>query len=162
MRCQLSMCLCRYGFLHHWQLQNIPIKDLLAPSGIVAVWITNRPKFIEYVRASLFNLWGLDEIGMWHWVKVCDCGSMQYCWCRRDSIFLHTSLCSNQKQNVFHNRFIILQIIVPVSCKPHVRMTTFCSPCHNLYIEDCPLGVSYIASFPVLYELYIVFSRLCS
>ncbi|KAI7849734.1 MT-A70-domain-containing protein [Circinella umbellata] len=53
-----------------YDLFQIPIPELLAPQGIVAVWVTNKPKFRRFIIDKLFKSWGLQEIGVWYWLKV--------------------------------------------------------------------------------------------
>ncbi|KAI9248591.1 MT-A70-like protein, partial [Phascolomyces articulosus] len=53
-----------------YDLFQIPIPELLAPEGVVAVWVTNKPKFRRFIIDKLFKSWGLKEIGIWYWLKV--------------------------------------------------------------------------------------------
>ncbi|KAI9494899.1 MT-A70-domain-containing protein [Zychaea mexicana] len=53
-----------------YDLFQIPVPELLAPHGMVAVWVTNKPKFRRFVIEKLFKSWGLQEVGIWYWLKV--------------------------------------------------------------------------------------------
>ena len=47
------------------------MKDLLASdAALVAVWVTNRPRFVEFVQTDLFAAWGVTPVARWFWVKV--------------------------------------------------------------------------------------------
>ncbi|KAL8372068.1 hypothetical protein RB595_001726 [Gaeumannomyces hyphopodioides] len=50
-------------------LSLIPVTAHLAPDGLVAVWVTNKPAFTE-VLTSLLDEWGLELVGEWAWLKV--------------------------------------------------------------------------------------------
>ncbi|KAK4227837.1 MT-A70-domain-containing protein [Podospora fimiseda] len=54
----------------HSLLSLIPVASSLAPDGIVAVWITNTPKFYSLLTCTLFKEWDVDLIGEWVWLKV--------------------------------------------------------------------------------------------
>lgn len=53
-------------------LSCIPIHSLLAPEGIVALWITNKPTFHDMILESrgIFEQWGIELIEEWVWVKI--------------------------------------------------------------------------------------------
>ncbi|KAL2070220.1 hypothetical protein VTL71DRAFT_13246 [Oculimacula yallundae] len=53
-------------------LSSIPIHDLLAEDGLVAIWITNRDSFREMVigEGGLFEEWDVRSIEEWVWLKV--------------------------------------------------------------------------------------------
>lgn len=57
-------------------LQNIPIPSHLAPDGLVAVWITNKPSIVELLtaRGGLFEEWGLQLAAEWTWLKITPAG----------------------------------------------------------------------------------------
>jgi len=44
---------------------------MLRENGLVVVWVTNKQKYLEFVRDELFPHWGLKLVAHWHWVKVC-------------------------------------------------------------------------------------------
>lgn len=74
-----------YAALPHTQLVHTPIRELLSLDGYVAVWVTNKVKYIEFVRATLFPRWGVEEVAEWHWVKVgqdgMEMGGVYRVWC---------------------------------------------------------------------------------
>lgn len=51
-------------------LSLIPVAAHLAPDGMVAVWVTNKPAFTEVVASLLNDEWGLELVGEWAWLKV--------------------------------------------------------------------------------------------
>lgn len=60
----------RYDWLPHWELLKIPVADLIEIRGFVVVWLTNKPKYLEFVREQLFVKWNVQEVALWHWIKV--------------------------------------------------------------------------------------------
>ena len=40
----------------------------------MAVWVTNRPRFIEFVQTALFTAWGLKPVALWYWLKMTAAG----------------------------------------------------------------------------------------
>ncbi|KAI8391261.1 MT-A70-like protein, partial [Radiomyces spectabilis] len=58
-----------------YDLFKIPLSSLLRSDNsdnpaLVAVWITNKPKFKRFVTDKLFPSWGLETVAEWHWLKV--------------------------------------------------------------------------------------------
>lgn len=53
-------------------LSHIPVSAHLDPSGLVAVWITNKPAVLDFLTSpgGLFASWGLELAAEWTWVKV--------------------------------------------------------------------------------------------
>lgn len=39
--------------------------------ALVAVWVTNNPRYLDYVRGDLFRKWGVAPVATWYWLKVC-------------------------------------------------------------------------------------------
>ncbi|KAJ3162221.1 Methyltransferase-like protein 4 [Geranomyces variabilis] len=64
----------KYAEIDVYDLYKIPGKRLVRPGGYVAVWVTNRPKFQDFVRNKLFSAWGLALVGEWYWLKVTAAG----------------------------------------------------------------------------------------
>jgi hypothetical protein len=56
--------------LPNYALFGLPVASMLSPGALVAVWVTHRPRFIAYVRTTLFAAWGVHPIGQWYWLKV--------------------------------------------------------------------------------------------
>ncbi|KAK4165865.1 MT-A70-domain-containing protein [Cladorrhinum sp. PSN259] len=54
----------------HSLLSLIPIASSLLPDGMVAVWITNTPKFHDLLTSTLFKEWDVELVGEWVWLKV--------------------------------------------------------------------------------------------
>ncbi len=60
-----------YSFMSDmYDLFKIPLKRLVSPGTLVAVWITNHPKVYDFVKRRLFPDWGLELEGEWTWIKV--------------------------------------------------------------------------------------------
>lgn len=55
-------------------LLSLPIAGALAHDGIVAIWITNKPKYHTYVLNTLFPRWGVVPAGEWIWLKTTTAG----------------------------------------------------------------------------------------
>ncbi|KAI9228985.1 MAG: MT-A70-domain-containing protein [Piptocephalis tieghemiana] len=61
----------QYKCLDPYDLFALPIRQLLAPGGLLAIWLTNRPRIHRIVQTKLFPAWGnLALVGHWHWLKV--------------------------------------------------------------------------------------------
>ncbi|TPX61111.1 hypothetical protein PhCBS80983_g01380 [Powellomyces hirtus] len=60
----------QYGDIDVYDLFRVPLKNLLASGGYVAVWVTNKLKFHKFVREKLFPAWGVQWVGEWYWIKV--------------------------------------------------------------------------------------------
>lgn len=68
----------KYWSLTNEDLLKLPIPALLKPSGIVAVWVTNKLQHINYVKESMFPTWNIKYLTVWHWIKVTTSGEMVY------------------------------------------------------------------------------------
>ncbi|ORY63162.1 MT-A70 family [Pseudomassariella vexata] len=57
-------------------LSMIPVASHLAPTGLVAVWVTNKPATVELLTSprGIFSQWGLELVCEWVWVKVTSSG----------------------------------------------------------------------------------------
>lgn len=60
----------RYSYLSPLQIQQIPIPKLAAPDCLVITWVTNRQKYLRFVKEELYPLWSVELIAEWHWVKI--------------------------------------------------------------------------------------------
>lgn len=61
----------RYETQDIYQLFQIPMPKIMSSgSCLVAVWVTNKPKFRRFVTDKLFKKWKIKEIGTWLWIKV--------------------------------------------------------------------------------------------
>jgi N6-adenosine-specific RNA methylase IME4 len=63
---------CSYEWLPHTQLPRIPVRGLAAAGGLVAVWVTNNSRYLDYVCDVLFPKWGVAHVASWYWLKVKD------------------------------------------------------------------------------------------
>ena len=62
--------LVRYKWLHKEDISQLPIPELIAPGGLVAVWVTNKRQLVQWTIQELLPKWGLEYIGEWLWIKV--------------------------------------------------------------------------------------------
>lgn len=46
----------------------------MATESIVAVWVTNRPKYKRFLIDKLFPAWDLELLGEWYWLKMTTAG----------------------------------------------------------------------------------------
>ncbi|KAK3943885.1 putative mt-a70 family protein [Diplogelasinospora grovesii] len=55
-------------------LSEIPVSSHLSKDGgLVAVWVTNAPRFTDLLRSptnGIFHRWGVESVGEWTWLKV--------------------------------------------------------------------------------------------
>ncbi|XP_064006421.1 N(6)-adenine-specific methyltransferase METTL4 isoform X2 [Pogoniulus pusillus] len=64
----------RYSTLAPWQIQQLPVPALAAPSCLVLTWVTNRQRHLRFVRDQLYPHWALQPLAEWHWVKITRAG----------------------------------------------------------------------------------------
>lgn len=58
--------------LSNKDIANIPIaKWVSADRTLVAIWCTNAPSMISYVRNKMLAKWNLKLLATWFWIKVC-------------------------------------------------------------------------------------------
>ena len=48
----------------------MPVRELLASEGLVAIWVTNKRKLVQWVTDVLLPHWGLVGVAEWTWLKV--------------------------------------------------------------------------------------------
>ncbi|KAI8986511.1 MT-A70-like protein, partial [Pilobolus umbonatus] len=53
-----------------YDLFKIPIPDMLSEGGIIAIWVTNKPKYRQFILNKLFPSWQIECIAEWTWLKV--------------------------------------------------------------------------------------------
>lgn len=62
-----------YSSLPAEALCRLPLARLAHGQGaLVAIWLTNDPALLEFVRNQLLREWGCVELALWFWVKVTD------------------------------------------------------------------------------------------
>ncbi|RDA95086.1 hypothetical protein CP533_2092, partial [Ophiocordyceps camponoti-saundersi (nom. inval.)] len=61
-------------------LLEVPVSDRLAPDGLVAVWITNKPAAHSLMTSptGVLAAWGLELVAEWTWLKVAASGEPLY------------------------------------------------------------------------------------
>ncbi|ORZ15132.1 MT-A70-like protein, partial [Absidia repens] len=57
-----------------YDLYQIPLTSLVHKNSLVAVWITNKPKYRRFVMDKLFKSWHVDCVAEWTWLKVTNDG----------------------------------------------------------------------------------------
>ncbi|ORX58127.1 MT-A70-domain-containing protein [Hesseltinella vesiculosa] len=57
-----------------YDLFHLPIKSLIKNQGLVAVWVTNKPKYRRFILDKLFKAWQMTCVGEWLWLKVTSSG----------------------------------------------------------------------------------------
>ncbi|KAI8849130.1 MT-A70-domain-containing protein [Chytridium lagenaria] len=65
-----------YKSLDAYELFKIPMQNVCHDHALVAVWVTNNPKYLRFVKEKLFPAWGLKHVGTWLWVKIRNDGSL--------------------------------------------------------------------------------------
>lgn len=55
---------------NHKDLLLLPLETSLRDNGLVAVWVTNKSKWRQFVLQRLFPKWGVEYAGEWVWLKV--------------------------------------------------------------------------------------------
>ncbi|KAI8580278.1 hypothetical protein K450DRAFT_237704 [Umbelopsis ramanniana AG] len=63
-----------YDTLDIYALFDIPMAKLLSSDALVAVWVTNRPKYKQFLIDKLFPSWNLELVGEWYWMKMTTMG----------------------------------------------------------------------------------------
>ncbi|KAJ3092999.1 Methyltransferase-like protein 4 [Quaeritorhiza haematococci] len=58
----------KYHTLDKYDLFKLPVKSL--SRMYVAVWVTNKPKYVQFTKEKLFPAWNLELVGEWVWLKV--------------------------------------------------------------------------------------------
>ena len=59
-----------YNSLTFNTIKTLPIPNVALSGCLVAVWVTNKKKVIDFVKEELFPFWSLEFVGEWNWVKV--------------------------------------------------------------------------------------------
>jgi len=63
-----------YWMFNESELLKLPLASMLAPHGLVCVWVTNRPGLVEYVTDTLFHAWEVEVEATWVWLKMAGVG----------------------------------------------------------------------------------------
>ncbi|KAJ0174214.1 hypothetical protein K1T71_010360 [Dendrolimus kikuchii] len=59
-----------YSMMYNEDIASIPVKDLLSPNCLIAVWCTNSPSNTAAVKDLIFPSWGVEYVATWYWLKV--------------------------------------------------------------------------------------------
>ncbi|KAG3239512.1 hypothetical protein PI124_g15563 [Phytophthora idaei] len=61
----------RYDMLDHSELLKIHVPHIADPDEcILAVWVTNRPRYMAYLREQALPSWGFTYHTCWYWLKL--------------------------------------------------------------------------------------------
>ncbi|WZZ58074.1 methyltransferase-like protein 2 [Brassica napus] len=67
----------KYPTLPNRYFLSLPIKQLTHAEGaLVALWVTNREKLLNFVEKELFPAWGVKYVATMYWLKVKPDGTM--------------------------------------------------------------------------------------
>ncbi|KAF8104207.1 hypothetical protein N665_0176s0021 [Sinapis alba] len=67
----------KYPTLPNRYFLSLPIKQLTHAEGaLVALWVTNREKLLNFVEKELFPAWGVKYVARMYWLKVKQDGTM--------------------------------------------------------------------------------------
>ncbi|XP_063626315.1 N(6)-adenine-specific methyltransferase METTL4 [Cydia splendana] len=59
-----------YSMMYNEDIASIPVRNLLSPNCLVAMWCTNAPSNIAAVKELIFPRWGVEYLTTWYWLKV--------------------------------------------------------------------------------------------
>ncbi|XP_063366743.1 N(6)-adenine-specific methyltransferase METTL4 [Cydia amplana] len=59
-----------YSMMYNEDIASIPVRNLLSPNCLVAMWCTNAPSNIAAVKDMIFPQWGVEYLTTWYWLKV--------------------------------------------------------------------------------------------
>lgn len=59
-----------YNPFHEMNLYKIPFLDLTKSNSLIFIWVTNKVKYINFIKQELFNKWKITYITTWYWLKV--------------------------------------------------------------------------------------------
>ena len=63
----------KYDYLSFNQIRQLPVASLAQDGCLIAVWVTNKKRILDFVIDELFPWWHVKYFGKWFWVKVtCD------------------------------------------------------------------------------------------
>ncbi|KAI8608493.1 MT-A70-domain-containing protein [Chytriomyces sp. MP71] len=67
-----------YNTLDPYYLFSIDLKHHLVPGALVAVWVTHKLKYKQFVTDKLFPAWGVQFAAEWTWLKVTTHGDLMF------------------------------------------------------------------------------------
>ncbi|KAG0763572.1 hypothetical protein G6F60_007499 [Rhizopus arrhizus] len=53
-----------------YDLFSLPMTSMLKEGSLVAIWVTNKPKFRNFILKKLFPSWQLEPVSEWVWLKL--------------------------------------------------------------------------------------------
>ncbi|RLN74383.1 hypothetical protein BBJ28_00020219 [Nothophytophthora sp. Chile5] len=67
----------RYATFHHTELLKIDVRHIADEQEcILAVWVTNRPRYMAFLREQVLPAWGFTYHACWYWLKLCTNGEL--------------------------------------------------------------------------------------
>jgi N6-adenosine-specific RNA methylase IME4 len=64
--------------LDHYSLLQLPIHTTLSKTGFIGMWVTNNPKYHEFILKKLFPCWKVVLVSTLIWIKSKDDGDSLY------------------------------------------------------------------------------------
>jgi N6-adenosine-specific RNA methylase IME4 len=58
-----------YPMLDCYELFKLPVASWLQPHGLVCIWVTNHPKYHEFIKQKLLKAYQCELVGCWKWTK---------------------------------------------------------------------------------------------
>ena len=117
-----------YKALPFQSIKSLPIQSIASFNSIIAVWVTNNQKVIDFVLHELFPTWSLQLIGKWHWIKVTTNGEFIYNFHSTHKkpyecllIGHHNKHPDNSQSSRTFESFPFHKVICSVPCKLHSR-----------------------------------------
>ncbi|KAH7482512.1 N(6)-adenine-specific methyltransferase METTL4 [Phytophthora ramorum] len=67
----------RYDMFDHTELLKVDVPHIAdLDECILAVWVTNRPRYMAYLREQALPSWGFTFHACWYWLKLCKDGEL--------------------------------------------------------------------------------------
>eukprot|EP00795_Rhopilema_esculentum_P004978 gene4978-21322_t len=141
----------RYKSLSFNGIKSLPVPQVISDGSMVAIWVTNKKRIVDFVKGELFPHWSLKMIAEWYWLKITTAGDLvsdfdsvhkkPY---ERLLIGLHCNPDSNQMNvDAFQATFPHQKVICSTPCRLHSRKPT---------LDDFFAG--YLPSNPQCLELF--------
>ena len=59
-----------YRTLPAGELCKLPCRELVGKCGLMLLWVTNRPRILQFIHEVLLERWGLKLVRTWYWIKT--------------------------------------------------------------------------------------------
>ncbi|CAO3611430.1 unnamed protein product [Cunninghamella blakesleeana] len=64
----------KYDTQDIYEFYKIPLPAFIHDQSLVAIWVTNKPKFKKFIIDKLFKSWNMIVVAEWLWIKVTNHG----------------------------------------------------------------------------------------